>query len=247
MEEEGKTGELFDRTPYMNTEVGARKAPVSEAEKRLQQVRDMEDRDFKNLRNKLNSGRPLTKGEAERLDGYKRALETAAGKNLPANMVRTAKEVAEFFGRHIRTIRNWTGRGMPQQPDCYDLEAIEKWAATQGLISESKFRAPAFAGPGGDDSETVSLKDRRAQLEVEIKELDHEKKQLELDVARGKYVTVEEINASDRAKVTAVKRALLAIPRAMAPQLVGLEAREIEALLMDRMRDVCMRFAQGTS
>jgi hypothetical protein len=63
--------------------------------------------------------------------------------------------------------------------------------------------------------------------------------------AEGKLISVEEVEAGKVARIMAVRRTLLAIPRAVAPQLVDMEAREIEALLMERMREVCIPFSLG--
>ena len=45
-------------------------------------------------------------------------------------------------------------------------------------------------------------------------------------------------------KIMAVKRELLRMPQALAPQLQGLQRREIEAILDIRMREMLKRFSE---
>lgn len=241
---QGEEGQLFDLGEFAAGEK-ARKAPESEAAKMLERMERMKARELKNLENKLNRGKNLTAAEIKRFDQLQAELQGIEGLNLPEGVVRTAKEVAEHFGRTVRTIRHWAGRGMPQLPNGYDLKAIEAWAVREGLVNGPAGgegpRDPDGAGGNGDGS---VFRDKNF-YETELKRVQSELKELELAKQQGKLIPVEDVEAGRVARITAVKRALLAIPRALAPQLVGLEAREIEALLMERMRDICGRFAQG--
>lgn len=59
------------------------------------------------------------------------------------------KQIASALGESDRTIRNWTKKGMPRNPDkTYDLPAVIKWmlldAADDGTV-------PGLAGPDGGE------------------------------------------------------------------------------------------------
>jgi hypothetical protein len=228
------TGMLFDPDEVGRGET-QRKRPQSGAEKKLDQVRYVQERDFKNLLNKVNSGKPLTAPEAERLEKYRRDLETEAGIDLPDNIVRSKKAVGEHFGKTKRTIINWAKRGMPESPEGYDLIEIERWAIREGLIP----------GKVKDDREDNgdSRKNDRAFYETKIKRIESELKEMKLKEARGDLLKKEDIEAQNVAKIVMLKQVLLSIPRGLAPLLVGLDAREIEAKIMEKILESCSQFA----
>jgi len=193
---------LFDMSEYVGGEK-VRKAPENEAEKRLRDIREMEDRDFRNLQRKLNGGKTLTDAEAKRLEGYKYGYEAEAGNNLPDNMVRTAKDVGKYVGKSLRTIRNWIKRGMPTKFEGYDLADIEAWALREGLLKQAIIKNDESRGNGtrdyGDKSETgdvgtgeIEPRDR-AYYEKQIKKLDAALKTIKLQKERGELVPREDI------------------------------------------------------
>lgn len=228
---------LFDLRELREDKI--RKKPETAAAKRLGEIRSMEEADFTNLRRKLERGKPLTGAEARRLEDYRRRYEGLAGENLPEHIARNYEEVAAHFGRTKRSIVNWGKKGMPALPSgYYDLEAIAQWAFREGLIPEIP---GASSSP---DPEAGGL--GKAHYEIELRRLQAELKRIELDKEMGKLIPLEEVEAGRVARVMAIKRGLLAVPRAMAPQLVGLEAREIEALLQEKVRELIGRFAGGS-
>lgn len=219
-----------------------RKAPESAAEKGLAEVRRLQNRDFQNIRNKLDRGKALTAAEAKRLEDYEKKFAGAAGEDLPEHIVRTQQEVAEYFKKNVRTVKRWVKRGMPELPDGYDLQAIEKWAVREDLIKR-RSAARQEGGNGdrglsGEVIEEIDYKQENEKLKLKIKKF-------EFAQTLGKFISRDEVERENITKITIVKRALLAQPRSIAPRLVGLEAREIEAVLMEHNRDIIMRFAQG--
>ena len=137
----------------------------------------------------------------------------------PEHIVKSMVEVARHFGKTKRTIVNWGKKGMPMIPEgFYDLEEIGQWAFAQGLIPEI---------PGGILADSGKTGPGKQFYETELRRLQTELKRLELEKEIGKLIPVEEVEAGRIARVMAVKRALLAIPRGMAPLLTGMETREI--------------------
>ena len=154
----------------------------------------------------------------------------------PEHIVKNMVEVARHFGKTKRTIVNWGKKGMPMIPEgFYDLDRIAAWAFDLGLIPEI---------PGGSSADSGKSPGKQF-YETELRRLQAELKRLELEKEIGKLIPVEEVEAGRIARVMAVKRALLAIPRGMAPLLTGMETREIEAVLMEKMRELIIRFSGG--
>jgi phage terminase Nu1 subunit (DNA packaging protein) len=150
-------------------------------------------------------------------------------------MVRTYEEVGRYFSRTKRSIQNWANKGMPVVHEgLYDLHAIEDWAFNAELIQER---------PSGRGEETTA--GTKAHYETEIRRLQAELKQLELDRKRGESIGIQEHERRIVAQIETVKRALLGVGRTLAPVLVGLEAREIQAMIDDRMREIIAAFAMG--
>ena len=114
----GENGTLFDMEEF-EAEGKERKQPQTEAEKRLERIKQMEDRDFRNFENKLNSGKSLTASEAKRLEEYRRKYEQEAGADLPEHFVTSKVAVAAHFGVTKKTVINWAHRDkpMPQLPN----------------------------------------------------------------------------------------------------------------------------------
>jgi phage terminase Nu1 subunit (DNA packaging protein) len=129
----------------------------------------------------------------------------------------TYAEVAEFFGVHEQTIKNWAKKGMPPRliSGKYDLTAIKKWAIDQGLIAEDV---------GG-----YAIKIQREKYLHE--RAKRKERELDLEIKTGKHIKVEDAKREIQTMVQAVKMAVLAIPHKMAPLLEGLTAVQIQEQL----------------
>ena len=157
-------------------------------------------------------------------------------KDVSYSRARTQAEVARAFGVQPRTVRNWVEAGMPRRADgTYDIVAIATWRV------ENRARREDARAPEGEHS--------RDWYETEYRKVKTEHEQLKLDVALGKLLLREEVDKGRVARVLAVKRALLRLPKAVAQPLADLaEPRLIEAYLRDRVREIVAQFAgQETS
>lgn len=173
------------------------------------------------LRDKVKKNETLTAGEMKELE----RLEAA--QSLPAGVVKTEPEVARFFGVTVRTVQNWKRDGMPVEPgETYNLEKVAAWREEN--ISK---KTPAD-GTGTDwQQEFHKVKTLRAQLEYQ-RELGH-------------LVPIDQVNAQMIEKIQTVKKALLALPARLAPQLVGLTVIESERIIKARIEEIINDFAQG--
>lgn len=173
------------------------------------------------LRDKVKKNETLTAGEMKELE----RLEAA--KNLPTGTVKTEPEVARFFAVTVRTVQNWKRDGMPVEPgETYNLEKIAAWR------EENISKKTAHDAAGTDwQQEFHKIKTLRAQLEY----------QREL----GELVPIAEVNARMIEKIQTVKKALLALPARLAPQLVGLPVLESERIIKARIEEIVNDFAKG--
>lgn len=177
---------------------------------------------YLHLLHKLKTG-TLTRSEINELGTLEK--EIAREKATEPGIVQTQAEVAKAFGVKKRTIEYWVENGMPRQEDgTYSLLDIAGWRATPK--EEPK--------PKEDDEWQNKYREYKARLA-----------ELNLAEKRGELISREEVDAANVAKVLAVKRALLAIPKQIAPSLAGREAREIQARLTARLEEVIARFADG--
>ena len=83
-----KSGLLFDEKTFseFRGDGETRKPPETEAQRRLCEIQGMEERDFKNLRLKLNGGKTLTASEAKRLERSRKKFEQISGLDLPEHV-----------------------------------------------------------------------------------------------------------------------------------------------------------------
>lgn len=176
------------------------------------------------LLEKVQKGKTLSKKELEELKEFESKENKDPSKsNKDRNVVPTIPVLAKELGCSSRTIRNWIGEGMPVRPDkTYDLNAIRNWRTAR-----DNRRKPS-------QSEELDNAIKKARLR-------------ELDVAHkarmGQLIPLDEVEKGRVARILAVKSELLAFPRAMAKVLEHCEARQIEALLKDKINQVIKKFS----
>lgn len=220
-------GILFNLDEY-KLEGKPRKKPQTEAEKRLEEIQEMQDRDFWNLRNKLNRGEVLTAAEGKRLDEYRKRYQEQSGAALPPGTVATQKEVAQYFGVHIQTIKNWCAAGCPRNPDSYTLSEIQAWAIGKGLVKSST--------PGENANSSVDGFEEgdRAYWDRENAKAQAKTRQLKNQILEGKIVYSDDVYKNFFEASRMARDAILNIGPALATSLArnDMERREI----LDRYR-----------
>lgn len=147
--------------------------------------------------------------------------------NADGVVVNTQDQVARIYGVSVRTIQHWQRDGMPVTKDKrYDIREIQQWRQ----IKRSKRQRQK------DDSEEWETRYRKAKAEMAEIQLLEKRGEL---IPRG-VVEKELVQIS-----IATKRALLSLPRVLAPQLDGLDVREREAILRTRIAEVASQFETG--
>lgn len=191
-----------------------------ENEKRINVVEMAKRKRHIHLLEKLQKGKSLTPTEIKDLSRYEEGP-------VQPGIVENQEQVAKAFGVSARTVRHWIKDNMPVTKDGrYDLKEIQAWRFIKGKRRDS-----------GQKKNLDNWEAKYREFKAKTAEIEYRKKLGELipraDVERG-LVQI----------IIAVKRAFLALPRAMAPQLMGLEPRQIEALLNVRIKEIIKMFSE---
>jgi phage terminase Nu1 subunit (DNA packaging protein) len=152
--------------------------------------------------------------------------------------VNTVDEVAAEFGQHANTVRKWVSKGCPcdrpggNKPILFDLAEVAKWRRDQGLTGD----------PGRPaNRETGDLQSARTRKENAMADW-HE---LRVATAKKELLPAGEVEETWTRHVLAARSEIIEIPAAVAPQLVGLDAPEIQTILEARIRAVLTKLSQG--
>lgn len=214
---------LCGRDLFVNAE-----SVVMNAEQKQQNLIEMaKKRRHLHLVEKLAKGKSnmpaLTKSEIKELENFELP-------DVSLSVVDSQEKVAKAFGVAVRTIERWIREGMPvASSGRYDLIEIRSWKILR------KHRLPK-GNRKKDPSEDWDARYREAK--AKLAEIEFNKK-IGVLVER-KDVQKELISIS-----LAVKSALLAMPKSLAPQLVGLETREIAHILTLKARELINQFRTG--
>ena len=174
---------------------------------------------YLHLLEKVQNGKPLTNAELR---------ELAKNEGIPKteDEVETQEEVAAAFGVSVRTVQHWQREGMPVTPNgYYNLSKIKVWR---------------FERNQKDD---VIL--NREALDARLKEIRIKREEAKLKKELGELIAKNDVQKVMDQLITVFKRSFLSLPRSLAPQLVGLEPREIEAIISARIKEIIISFSQG--
>jgi len=235
-----KTETLFDLSEY-DSGIKGRKRPETKAEKILSEIKNMRERDFLNLKNKLNRGQPLTSAERKVLDQYYQTIEASFA--LPPGYVRTVAEVAAHFKRTDRSIWNWKGRGMPQTEIGYDLNAIETWAAEQGLIGKN---GDGSQGPQTEKEGQGSTSDAEF-WRAEFRKNKAKLAEIELKLKQGELLHKVDVISAFRDLQSYVRKHLSLVYRVAPPRMVGMDSKAQSAVLKEIIETIMAGMAKGQS
>lgn len=173
------------------------------------------------LLKKIKSGKNLSSQEV-------RELQRLEGDdNLPAGTVNTIEQIAKAFHVSVRTVDRWVHDGMPRTAEGnYDLTEIQAWR----FVKNNK--------PGGKSEDDKKWESKYREIKALLYELEYRKK-------LGQLVEIEEVERGRVQRIMAVKKALLSLPRRLAPQVAGLDVRQAEAVIDKRIREIINDFAKG--
>ncbi len=176
------------------------------------------------LLEKLQKGPTLSKSEVAELGKYE------SDPNSPG-IVDSQEKVAKVFGVSVRTVARWLKDGMPVlATGGYNLKDINDWR---------HFHNDKISKKTSKEKQELDFWDARYRKAKALNEED------KLRISRGELIQVKDVEKGLIQVSLAIKRAFLGLPRSVAPQLKGLEAREIEAILVKRVKEIIIQFAEG--
>ena len=172
----------------------------------------------------LQQGKTLSSAQIRELAEYE------GGEESDPSVLATQKLVAKVFRVDERTVRNWIESGMPvKEGGKYDLAEIVAWKALRDQDDKK-----------GD----ASWIEKYHAIKTHLTGINAKLAQIKLKTIEKELIPKEEVERGLIQVSIAIKRALLALPRAIAPRLIGLEPREIEALLRERVEEIVNLFAK---
>lgn len=172
------------------------------------------------LLRKLQKGRALSVAEIKE-------LEKLENKTLPPGVLRTREEVGKAFGVSARSVQYWLKDGMPKTPEGhYDLIMIQTWRNNKNKKPEKS-----------NDLDKINWDIKYREYRARLSELDLKK-------ANGLVIDREEVETGRVARIMAVKRSFLLLGRTVAPIIVGMEAREIQAHIDEKVKEIIKQFGR---
>ena len=168
----------------------------------------------------LQQGKTLSIAEIRELAQYE------GGESNPL-VLETQEYVAKVFKVTVRTVRNWIESGMPVAKDGrYDLSEIVAWKFMRDIKQFSD-----------EKKEGIDWLTEYRKYKAKNEESKHK-------LTKRDLISKHEVEEGLVQVSIAIKRALLSLPRSIAPRLIGLEAREIEAVLRERVEEIINLFAK---
>lgn len=150
--------------------------------------------------------------------------------------VATQAELARALGISTSAIQYGLTAGAPAKAaGGWNVEAWKEWRAA----NVSPERGGGARRGGGDEGDGARLlkaqaDERRAKADLA---------DLRLAIERKDFIARADVESWDRSRIAIVRRGLLGLGRQIAPLVVGLAAREIEAVVLRECKSLLMRFA----
>lgn len=149
-----------------------------------------------------------------------------AAKFADSELVKTQGLAARYVDKSTRTIRRWVKEGMTRTEDGY------YWKALLDHYKTNEGSEPTEAKKKGQTAD-ADYKDAKARL-----------MQMELRVKEGELVPLAEIEQGRVRRILAVKRALLRMPRTLAPQLAKIrDERKVQKIINEQVKAIIEAFS----
>lgn len=148
---------------------------------------------------------------------------------------KTAREAAEILGQAPHTLEDWIRRSKIEKgPKGYDVQAVKRWRDENMPPPRTK----------KDDPEATGDQARLLKAQADEREAKAELADLKLQIEKGQYRSIQDIELWDRSRNAVIRRGLLGFPRSISPLLVGLQLKEIESVMMQKVRGLLEAFAK---
>ncbi|CEG29810.1 hypothetical protein [Bacillus sp. B-jedd] len=144
-------------------------------------------------------------------------------------VVISTKELCELLDVSDRTLTDWKRQGLPQHKRGW-------WGLKQVL----KWRGEIYNGDS-EVSKAINLQQKKLEAEVAFKEAQSELTRIKTDIANGKYIEKELVEAELSRFFLIFKKSAMSLPRKLAGEISSyvdpIEARKIEKGLSDTVND----------
>ena len=152
----------------------------------------------------------------------------------------TTVELAKFLGVSSRTVQRLAQEGILPEPEGAKLYSLMKSVQAYCSYLSGKGKAKA------DDSQAARLKEQKLQTEIKLKESQAELHELKTDIAKGKYIALEDARLDVQRFFVVFKKFAMAIPSRMGGIIAGyvepVVARGIEKDLQKEINDMLRTF-----
>lgn len=156
----------------------------------------------------------------------------------------TTVELAKFFGVSSRTVQRLAQEGILPEP-----EGTRKGTKLYSLMKSVQAYCSYLSGKEkakADDSQAARLKEQKLQTEIKLKESQAELHELKTDIAKGKYIALEDARLDVQRFFIVFKKFAMAIPSRMGGIIAGyvepVVARGIEKDLQKEINDMLRTF-----
>ena len=150
-------------------------------------------------------------------------------KKIDGKLIVSTKDLCELLDISSRALTDWKRHGLTQHSrGWWDLKHVLKWRGT------------IYNGDAGE-TKAINLQQKKLEAEVAFKEAQSELTRLKTDIANGKYIEKELVEAELSRFFIIFKKSAMSLPRKLAGQIGAyvepLEARRIEKSLSDTVND----------
>lgn len=150
-------------------------------------------------------------------------------KEEDGKVVISTKALTKLLEISDRTLTDWKRQGLTQHSrGWWELQHVLKW---RGLIYNGD----------SEVSKSVNLQQKKLEAEVAFKEAQSELTRIKTDIANGKYVEKEIVEAELSRFFLVFKKSAMILSRKLAGEVGGylepIEARRVEKELSDTIKD----------
>lgn len=143
-------------------------------------------------------------------------------------IIRTNR-LCDLLGISDRTLTDWKRQGLTQHSrGWWDLKHVLKW---RGEVYNADSEA----------TKSVNLQQKKLEAEIAFKEAQSELNRIKVDIANGKYIEKEIVEAELTRFFLVFKKSVMTLPRKMISYITGyvdpMELRKIEKQITELLND----------
>ncbi len=139
------------------------------------------------------------------------------------NYIVSTDELMKLLRVSRQTVTNWKDQGLPVYArGRWDVRRVLEWYVDRVTVEQQQ----------ASQAELDLEQERARKTKIEA-----DQKQIELDVAQGKAIYIEDAVTRLSKVLVTVKNIVMNIPQRVAPKLIGKSLKEIKLILQDEQRE----------